>query len=62
MKIYSVRVDAVHSEAYKVLGGINRAGIEGEQGLAVTLLLRTMITFRLWFGSICFHIVNPCME
>lgn len=37
MKIYSVRVDAVHSEAYKVLGGINRAGIENEQGLAVTL-------------------------
>ncbi|KAE8125500.1 hypothetical protein FH972_020301 [Carpinus fangiana] len=31
VKIYSVRVDAVHSEAYKVLGGINRAGIENEQ-------------------------------
>lgn len=32
MKIYSVRVDAVHAEAYKVLGGINRAGQEDEQG------------------------------
>ncbi|XP_040988210.1 condensin complex subunit 2-like isoform X4 [Juglans microcarpa x Juglans regia] len=31
VKIYSARVDAVHSEAYKVLGGINRAGIEDEQ-------------------------------
>ncbi|KAK4576038.1 hypothetical protein RGQ29_026837 [Quercus rubra] len=31
VKIYSVRVDSVHSEAYKVLGGINRAGIEDEQ-------------------------------
>ncbi|XP_062212521.1 condensin complex subunit 2-like isoform X2 [Phragmites australis] len=26
VKIYSLRVDSVHSEAYKVLGGINRAG------------------------------------
>ncbi|XP_078445889.1 condensin complex subunit [Wolffia australiana] len=26
VKIYSMRVDSVHSEAYKVLGGINRAG------------------------------------
>ncbi|KAJ4725148.1 Condensin complex subunit 2 [Melia azedarach] len=31
VKIYSVRVDAVHAEAYKVLGGINRAGQEDEQ-------------------------------
>ncbi|XP_075671051.1 condensin complex subunit 2-like [Castanea sativa] len=31
VKIYSVRVDSVHSEAYKVLGGINRAGIEDQQ-------------------------------
>ncbi|GMY31162.1 condensin complex subunit 2-like [Fagus crenata] len=31
VKIYSVRVDSVLSEAYKVLGGINRAGIEDEQ-------------------------------
>jgi hypothetical protein len=62
VKIYSVRVDAVHSEAYKVLGRINRAGIENEQGLAVTLWLRTRIAFLLWFSSICFHIVNPCME
>ncbi|WOL18419.1 condensin complex subunit 2 [Canna indica] len=28
VKIYSMRVDSVHSEAYKVLGGINRAGRE----------------------------------
>ncbi|KAJ6803752.1 condensin complex subunit 2-like isoform X1 [Iris pallida] len=28
VKIYSLRVDSVHSEAYKVLGGINRAGRE----------------------------------
>ncbi|KAG8656133.1 condensin complex subunit 2 isoform X2 [Manihot esculenta] len=31
VKIYSLRVDSVHSEAYKVLGGINRAGQENEQ-------------------------------
>ncbi|GAB2274927.1 hypothetical protein Dimus_009696 [Dionaea muscipula] len=31
VKIYSLRVDYVHSEAYKVLGGINRAGHEDEQ-------------------------------
>lgn len=32
MKIYSLRVDSVHSEAYKVLGGINRAGRGEEAG------------------------------
>ncbi|XP_047342546.1 condensin complex subunit 2 isoform X2 [Impatiens glandulifera] len=31
IKIYSMRVDSVHSEAYKVLGGINRVGREDEQ-------------------------------
>ncbi|XP_020098266.1 condensin complex subunit 2 isoform X1 [Ananas comosus] len=31
VKIYSARVDSVHSEAYKVLGGINRAGREQEK-------------------------------
>ncbi|KAG9154533.1 hypothetical protein Leryth_014974 [Lithospermum erythrorhizon] len=31
VKIYSLRVDSVHSEAYKVLGGINRVGQEHEQ-------------------------------
>ncbi|XP_030539605.1 condensin complex subunit 2 isoform X2 [Rhodamnia argentea] len=31
VKIYSMRVDSVHSEAYKVLGGMNRAGQENEQ-------------------------------
>uniref|UniRef100_A0A7N0TU02 Condensin complex subunit 2 n=1 Tax=Kalanchoe fedtschenkoi TaxID=63787 RepID=A0A7N0TU02_KALFE len=31
VKIYSTRVDSVHSEAYKVLGGINRVGQEREQ-------------------------------
>ncbi|KAK0589961.1 hypothetical protein LWI29_020677 [Acer saccharum] len=30
IKIYSLRVDSVHSEAYKVLGGISRAGQENE--------------------------------
>ncbi|XP_044503217.1 condensin complex subunit 2-like isoform X2 [Mangifera indica] len=30
VKIYSARVDSLHSEAYKVLGGINRAGQEDE--------------------------------
>ncbi|KAI5671323.1 hypothetical protein M9H77_11687 [Catharanthus roseus] len=29
-KIYSMRVDSAHSEAYKVLGGINRVGHENE--------------------------------
>lgn len=33
VKIYSLRVDSVHSEAYKVLGGINRAGQDNEEGL-----------------------------
>ncbi|KAL9236280.1 hypothetical protein vseg_010970 [Gypsophila vaccaria] len=28
VKIYALRVDSVHSEAYKVLGGISRAGLE----------------------------------
>ncbi|XP_038702660.1 condensin complex subunit 2-like isoform X1 [Tripterygium wilfordii] len=31
VRIYSLRVDSVHSEAYKVLGGINRAGQDNEQ-------------------------------
>ncbi|TQD77418.1 hypothetical protein C1H46_037035 [Malus baccata] len=31
-KIYSMRVDSVHSEAYKVLGGMNTVGQEPEQG------------------------------
>ncbi|KAG5047599.1 Condensin complex subunit 2 [Glycine max] len=31
VKIYSLRVDSVHSEAYKVLGGMNRAGQEAEE-------------------------------
>lgn len=38
MKIYSMRVDSVHSEAYKVLGGINRAGREEDNGLDLLLL------------------------
>lgn len=32
MKIYSVRVDSVHAEAYKVINGLNRVGQEHEQG------------------------------
>lgn len=43
MKIYSVRVDAVHSEAYKVLGGINRAGIEEAEGWDFTFWLSAAI-------------------
>ncbi|XWS36770.1 hypothetical protein CRYUN_Cryun20dG0114300 [Craigia yunnanensis] len=35
VKIYSLRVDSVHSEAYKVLGGIYRAGQENEPGSVV---------------------------
>ncbi|KAK4789301.1 hypothetical protein SAY86_020620 [Trapa natans] len=35
VKIYSLRVDSVHSEAYKVLGGINRAGQDDEPDDAV---------------------------
>ncbi|KAG9159740.1 hypothetical protein Leryth_007764 [Lithospermum erythrorhizon] len=31
VKIYSLRVDSVHAEAYKVLGGINRVGQEDGQ-------------------------------
>ncbi|MED6181093.1 hypothetical protein PIB30_016431 [Stylosanthes scabra] len=37
VKIYSLRVDSVHSEAYKVLGGMNRAGQEAEQDADATL-------------------------
>lgn len=32
MKIYSLRVDSVHSEVYKVLIGINRTGRGEEAG------------------------------
>ncbi|KNA14477.1 hypothetical protein SOVF_107220 [Spinacia oleracea] len=31
VKIYALRVDSVHSEAYKVLGGISRAGLNDQQ-------------------------------
>lgn len=31
VKIYALRVDSVHSEAYKVLGGISRAGLDDQQ-------------------------------
>jgi condensin complex subunit 2 len=39
VKIYSLRVDSVHSEAYKVLGGINRAGRGEEAGMFPSLLI-----------------------
>ncbi|KAF3443439.1 hypothetical protein FNV43_RR13121 [Rhamnella rubrinervis] len=35
VKIYSLRVDSVHSEAYKVLGGMNRVGQENEKDTSV---------------------------
>ncbi|XVF77380.1 hypothetical protein PTKIN_Ptkin14bG0038400 [Pterospermum kingtungense] len=35
VKIYSFRVDAVHADAYKVLDGILRAGLEDEQDAIV---------------------------
>ncbi|KAL9263955.1 Condensin complex subunit 2-like protein [Drosera capensis] len=35
VKIYSLRVDCVHSEAYKILGGINRVGQKDEQETVV---------------------------
>ncbi|GAB2233796.1 hypothetical protein Droror1_Dr00003025 [Drosera rotundifolia] len=35
VKIYSLRVDYVHSEAYKILGGINRVGQKDEQDTVV---------------------------
>ncbi|KAJ8442946.1 hypothetical protein Cgig2_019519 [Carnegiea gigantea] len=35
VKIYALRVDSVHSEAYKVLGGISRAGLEDQQETSV---------------------------
>ncbi|XP_021893750.1 condensin complex subunit 2 [Carica papaya] len=35
VKIYSLRVDSTHSEAYKVLGGINRVGEENGQDTTV---------------------------
>lgn len=39
VKIYSVRVDSVHAEAYKVLGRINRAGLEDDQGICLYSLV-----------------------
>ncbi|RDX64855.1 Condensin complex subunit 2, partial [Mucuna pruriens] len=39
VKIYSLRVDSVHSEAYKVLGGMNRAGQEAEQAMMADTIL-----------------------
>lgn len=32
VKIYSLRVDSTHSEAYKLLGGINRATADDDKG------------------------------
>ncbi|KAJ0582812.1 putative condensin complex subunit 2/barren [Helianthus annuus] len=34
VRIYSMRVDSVHSEAYKVLGGISRVAQDAEQDIA----------------------------
>lgn len=34
-----MRVDSVHSEAYKVLGGINRVGQEDEKGQVSHILM-----------------------
>eukprot|EP00897_Mesotaenium_endlicherianum_P010334 jgi/Mesen1/9329/ME000061S08777 len=34
VKIYSYRVDSVHTEAFKVLGGLNRTAVEEEQPAA----------------------------
>ncbi|KMT12767.1 hypothetical protein BVRB_4g088610 [Beta vulgaris subsp. vulgaris] len=34
VKIYALRVDSVHSEAYKVLGGISRAGFDDQQEIS----------------------------
>ncbi|XP_026659351.2 condensin complex subunit 2-like isoform X2 [Phoenix dactylifera] len=42
VKIYSLRVDSVHSEAYKVLGGINRASQEDDnENLTERNVIRT---------------------
>lgn len=35
VRIYSMRVDSVHSEAYKVLGGISRVALDAEQDTVV---------------------------
>jgi len=43
VKIYSLRVDSVHSEAYKVLGGMNRAGQEAEEGFNLYTLLSSIV-------------------
>ncbi|GKV46045.1 hypothetical protein SLEP1_g53059 [Rubroshorea leprosula] len=39
VKIYSVRVDAVHAEAYKVLSGINRVGQEDVHAGGIFLII-----------------------
>lgn len=38
VKIYSARVDAVHSEAYKILIRMNQASLEDEQGSSLAYL------------------------
>ncbi|XP_014490406.1 condensin complex subunit 2 [Vigna radiata var. radiata] len=35
VRIYSLRVDSVHSDAYKVLAGMNRAGQDTQEGAAL---------------------------
>lgn len=32
MKIYAARVDAWHADAYRVLNGISRVGLEEKEG------------------------------
>ncbi|KAL2245723.1 UNVERIFIED_CONTAM: Condensin complex subunit 2 [Sesamum indicum] len=51
VKIYSMRVDSVHSEAYKVLGGINRVGQEDEE-VAYLLQLSPLSTLESSFAAI----------
>ncbi|KAL6554140.1 hypothetical protein OROMI_019813 [Orobanche minor] len=50
VKIYSMRVDSVHSEAYKVLGGINRVGLEDEEGMI------NIIALCLFIGATFNHV------
>lgn len=60
VKIYSLRVDSVHATAYKVLAGINRAGLEDEQGYNYYPLINPTIFSTLLYLFIFFYRNLPC--
>ncbi len=39
-KIYGYRVDSVHSETFKILGGLSRTDLEGKTSLKTKLIFK----------------------